>query len=404
MWRTSSRTCCPPTTDPAAGPGHGPGSGLPRICREFVTRVVHDLAAALLAQHSLDRQRAPGLDAGDVVAAKPDERDPVRTAPELGPEHGQPGRAARPQPAHRPGHPCPRRASHRPVCSCGAHKPNAIGSMLTGCYLLPSSCYKEVTSRALAGLGLAGFGDLRAALERVQRPRALLMLRWLLAERPQRFVGKADLQQLAGRDRVLAADHDDGREHALQGPGEVLMRGRRAVDEAAQEPAGPVCPQEADRFQRATPTAVDWVGGGDPRPQFHPERAIGLAALTTAPGHLRRDLLPDLFPQAATLRRGEGLQLQAALAVHDGDPGRLVLHDADLYLNALSGRDQQAAEVDPLLAGKVFLHVPRTAHPGRLRAGLTGAGLWVTRAVLAGRGLRLPLAGLQPVRLAPGLA
>src|SRR5262249_1473256 len=115
-------------------------------------------------------------------------------------------------------------------------------------------------------------------------------------------------------------------------------------------------------------------------------------------------LLPDLVPQAATLRRGEGLQLQAALAVHDGDPGRLVLHDAYLHLKALSGRDQQAAEVDPLLVGEVFLHVPRTAHPGRLRAGLTGAGLRVTRAVLAGPGLRPPLARLQPVGPAPGLA
>src|SRR5215475_15275164 len=328
-----------------------------------------------------------------VIASVP----PPSSAWSMGGPAGPPARSRRTVPDTR-------RASHRPVCSCGAHKPNAIGSVLTRCYRLPSSCYKEVTSRAPAGLALAGLGDLRAALERVQRPLALLGLRWFLAERPQRLVGKADLQQLTGRDRVIAADHDDGREHALQRPGEVLTGGRRAVDEAAQEPAGPVCPQEADRFQRATPAAVDRVGGGNPRPQFHPERAVGLGALTAAPGHLRRDLLPDLVPQAATLRRGEGLQLQAALAVHDGDPGRLVLHDAYLHLKALSGRDQQAAEVDPLLVGEVFLHVPRAAHPGRLRAGLTGAGLRVTRAVLAGRGLRLPLAGLHPVRLTPGLA
>src|SRR6266516_5149321 len=171
------------------------------------------------------------------------------------------------------------------------------------------------------------------------------------------------------------------------------MSGRRAADEAAQEPAGPVHPQEADRLQRTTPAAVDGVGGGNPRAQFHAERAVGLGALAAAPGHLRRDLLPDLVPQATTLRRGEGLQLQAALPVHDNDPGRLVLHDADLDLHALSGRDQQAAEVDLLLAGDVVARVPWAGHAGRLRAGLTGAWLGVTGtaiigAAIIGAGLR----------------
>src|SRR5262249_40251577 len=79
-------------------------------------------------------------------------------------------------------------------------------------------------------------------------------------------------------------------------------------------------------------------------------------------------------PQATAFRRGEGLQLQAAVPAHDGDPGRLVLHDADLDLYALAGRDQQAAEVDPLLVGDGLALVPRPARPGR-RGGLTRAGL-----------------------------
>src|SRR4249919_3670229 len=83
---------------------------------------------------------------------------------------------------------------------------------------------------------LAGLGDLRAALERAQRPVALLGLRRLQAERLQRLVGKPDLQQLTGRDRVIATDHDDAREHLLQGPGRVLMAGPRAAAPATQEP------------------------------------------------------------------------------------------------------------------------------------------------------------------------
>src|SRR5205814_1960410 len=84
---------------------------------------------------------------------------------------------------------------------------------------------------------------IRSALERVQRPLALFRgRRRLLAEFLQRLVGKPDLQQVTGRDRVIAADHDDGCEYLLQGPGLVFMSGRRAADEAAQEPAGPVHP------------------------------------------------------------------------------------------------------------------------------------------------------------------
>src|SRR5262249_2875996 len=236
---------------------------------------------------------------------------------------------------------------------------------------------------------LTGLGDLRAALERVERPAALLGLRRLLAERLQRLIRKPDLEQVTGRDRVIATDHDDGREHLLQGPGPVLMAGRRPADEAAQEPAWAIDPEEADRLQRTLPAAVDRVGGLDPRPQLHPERAVGLGVLTAAPGHLGRDLLPDLLPQATALGRGEGLQLPAAAPVHDGDPGRLVLPHADLDLDAFAGRDEQAAEVDPLPVGNVLPRVPRAGQRGRPRPGLTGAGLPLTGA------------GLCPVRRLP---
>src|SRR5262249_33315043 len=114
-----------------------------------------------------------------------------------------------------------------------------------------------------------------------------------------------------------------------------------------------------------------------------PERAAGLSALAAVPGHLGRYLLPDLVPQATAFRRGEGLQLQAAVPAHHGDPGRLILHDADLDLYALTGRDQQAAEVDPLLVGDGLTRIPRAGLPGR-RDGPTRAGL-------------------PPARLVPGL-
>src|SRR5262249_14859165 len=148
-----------------------------------------------------------------------------------------------------------------------------------------------------------------------------------------------------------------------------------AADEAAQEPARAVDPEEPDRLQRSLPTAVDRVGGPDPRPQLHPERAVGLGVLTAAPGHLGRDFLPDLVPQATALGRGEGLQLKAAAPIHDRAPGGLVPHHADLDLDALAGGDEQAAEVDPLLVGDVLPGVPRARRPGRPRAGLAGAGL-----------------------------
>jgi len=155
---------------------------------------------------------------------------------------------------------------------------------------------------------------------------------------------------------------------------------------------GAVDPEEPDRLQRTLPAAVDRVGGADPRPQFHPERAVGLGVLTAVPGHFGRDLLPDLVPQATAFGRGEGLQLQAAVPVHDGDPGRLVLHHADLDLDAFAGRDEEAAEVDPLLVGDVLFRVPRSGQPGRPGSGLAGAVLPFTGA------------GLCPVRRLPGLA
>src|SRR5215471_9717975 len=81
------------------------------------------------------------------------------------------------------------------------------------------ACLRHDASGAPPARRGTGLGDLRAALERVERPAALLGLRRLLAERLQRLIRKPDLEQVTGRDRVIATDHNDGREHLLQGPG-----------------------------------------------------------------------------------------------------------------------------------------------------------------------------------------
>src|SRR5262249_28583095 len=83
--------------------------------------------------------------------------------------------------------------------------------------------------------------------------------------------------------------------------------------------------------------------------------------------HLGGDLLPHVRPQAAGLGRGEGLQLQAAVTAHHGDPGGLVIGHADLHLAAVSEGHLHAPEVDPLGGRHVVIHVPPAAHRGLAR-------------------------------------
>ena len=121
------------------------------------------------------------------------------------------------------------------------------------------------------------------------------------------LLGQLDLEQVAGRHRVVAADHHHPGEGLLERPGRRGVRGGRPGDHAAQEPARPVHAEEPDRLQ---PALAERRVPGHPGVQFGAERPAGFLAAPAGLGHRGGDLLPHVVPQPTALGRGERLQLQ----------------------------------------------------------------------------------------------
>ena len=161
---------------------------------------------------------------------------------------------------------------------------------------------------------------------------------------------------------MLPANHDDAREDVLQGLGGRPVVCRRASDDSAQEPAGPVDTEEADRLQPPGLPLLAGLGRPDPGPKLDAEPAVGLVSRTTGLGDRGGDLAPHVIPEAAGLRGGERLQLKRAVSAQHGDQRPLVLREVQLDLESLAHRHLEAAEVDPFMRWELLLRVPRARH------------------------------------------
>jgi hypothetical protein len=169
------------------------------------------------------------------------------------------------------------------------------------------------------------------------------------------------LEQVARRHRLLAADHHDLAKHGLERRCRHRVSRGRAREQAAQEPARSV---HADEPDRAHPRG--WLArlGGDLRDKLDAERALALRDLPARAADLGDDLTTHLVPQPGPLRRGERLELQLAVLVAYRHPGAVLLGEHQLDVRSLKHRHLQAAEVDPWQFLVRLRHVPRACRPG----------------------------------------
>ena len=114
---------------------------------------------------------------------------------------------------------------------------------------------------------------------------------WLLADACE--ISSLEDASLERCNVVIAAHDNDIREQFLEWRGEFRADGRRAPDHAAQEPAGAVDAEEADRFQLPA-TALS--ARMQPRMQLGAERALRILSAAARLRHLGRELLPHLVP------------------------------------------------------------------------------------------------------------
>ncbi len=164
---------------------------------------------------------------------------------------------------------------------------------------------------------------------------------------------------LARRRRVVAAHDDYVGEQLVEGRRQHCLGRGRPADHSAQEPSRTVEAEEPDRLELTWQAVI--VPDRHLGAQLSPELAVALLAAAARVGDVGSDLVPHLVPQAAAARRGERLELHAAVAVHDRDPGSLLLGDVDLDVEALPDRHEQAAAVDPLGLGVVVCDIPGAA-------------------------------------------
>ena len=120
---------------------------------------------------------------------------------------------------------------------------------------------------------------------------------------------------------------------------------RRAADDAAQEPAGSV---DADEAGEALARGAVGARDGDLGEQLGTERTLALLDAPALLADLTADLLARLLPQARGARRGEGLHLQrrAGVVQTHGDDALGLLLDLEPQVQALAGKDLDAAEID----------------------------------------------------------
>ena len=185
--------------------------------------------------------------------------------------------------------------------------------------------------------------------------RVLLLAEFFL-ECLLRVLRQPDLQQVPWRSRMFSTHDDDVGEQFLKRRSKLRADRRRPPDHAAQEPAGAVDAQEADRLQLPA-TALS--ARMQPRVQLDTERALRLLAAAARVRHLVGELLPHLVPQPAGLWRGKGHQLDRAVAAPDRDPHAHALGDLDLDLDAVVHRHEQAAEIYPVTLRVAAGPVPR---------------------------------------------
>src|SRR5216683_1497075 len=215
----------------------------------------------------------------------------------------------------------------------------------------------------------AGFRDLRAPLEGVQR-RAALRLRFglLVLDGLPCLGGQPQLEQIPRRHGVLPADHHDVAEHVLERLRELGAARGRTADHPAKEPARSVHSDEPD--QLAGTAGVRRVSR-HVRVQLGAKRAAGLLALTSASGELVGYLAPHVVPQPTPLGRGERLHLEAAFPPYDRDPGSLVLGYEELDLVPRTDGNADTAEVNPLILRVGVAGIPWAAGlPGGLALAL----------------------------------
>src|ERR1022692_581743 len=205
----------------------------------------------------------------------------------------------------------------------------------------------------------AYFGNFRAALERVRDGPGPFRLGHLLLHGLPGLLGQLDFEQVPGGRGMAPATPHDPREDVFQGLGGRPVVGRRASDDPAQEPAGPVDTQKADGLQPPSPAPRSGLRRRDPGPELDAEPAVGLIGRATGLGHRGGDLVPHVIPEAAALRGGERLLLKGTLLAQHCDQRPLVLGQVQLYLESLAHRYLKAAEVDPLMRRELLVRIPR---------------------------------------------
>src|SRR5665647_2655055 len=162
---------------------------------------------------------------------------------------------------------------------------------------------------------LVDLGDLWTTFERLEiaevRGRGLLVGSML--NNRLRLIGQFQCQQLTGRHGLIAAHDDCCPDHVQQHGGRLLVDGRAATEDRAQEPTGAIDTDEARRRENRAAIGALTRHPGLQLGAQRTGREIGRAALA---GDAGGDLVTDVEPDTVAARRGKGLQLNSGLTQH----------------------------------------------------------------------------------------